>query len=114
MARFRGAAILISLGSLLSCHRLDTLTVIENPNGPGVVVDNLYGRDQRVICVLAQATDDCSKDDASVVVAEVTNPGDVRVGWTGADGVRVDVAHGRVIRAAASALSGRVKISVRA
>ena len=110
-------AILVPLAllatTLMSCHRLDTLTVIDNPNGPGVIVDNMYGNDQRVICVLASSTQNCTKWDASVVVSGVTDPADVSVGWSADNHVQINVARGRVSRAATSALSGRVKIEVR-
>jgi len=104
--------ILASFFWLSSCHRTDALSVIDNPAGPGVIVDNMYGDDQRFICVISSVTEHCTKNTASVVVGDVKEFGDIQVGWS-ADGIaKINILRGRLIHAEPTALGGSVKIAI--
>lgn len=97
--------------ALISCHRLDTLSVIDNPYGEGLIIDNIYGNG-RVICVVRKVSSKCSPSNANVVVKEAVDYSDVVVGWGVDNNVNVRVNRGRVTHIDSSALDGAVKVVV--
>jgi hypothetical protein len=94
-----------------ACHRLDTLTVIDNPYGAGVIIDNIYGND-RVICIVRNVQSDCRVNNASIIVKDTKEYSDVNVGWVANNIVDVHVNGGEIQRADSSAIDGHVKITV--
>lgn len=98
--------------AVTACHRFDTLTVIDNPYGPGVIIDNIYAGDDRVICVVKDVASECSLNNANIIVKNTKSYANVTVGWGVKNDVNVRVAHGRLTHADTSALDGAIKISV--
>lgn len=106
--------LLVGSGSLLcACDRLDTLVVIDSPDGSAVIIDNVTPSGDRVICIRSEVTEECSRRTAEVVVRGVGTSNDVQPGWADANRVTMNVARDKLERSAPSALEGRVSIEYR-
>ena len=109
-------SILIAIiGTLLGgCDRLDTLAVIDSPAGNATILDSIAVRSgDRVICVISNVTQPCSRSTAEVVVSANGADVDVQAGWAADGHVTVTVARGSLQRSLPSALNGQVRIEYR-
>lgn len=106
----RRIAILVTV--VAGCHRVDTLSVTENPDHTAVIVDAMAGND-RIVCVLPDVTKSCSEENSQVVVSSVGTPADIDATWTAPQNVSITVTNGNLTKSATTALAGRVRITYR-
>ena len=109
-----GTLIALTGALLAACDRLDTLAVIDSPAGDAIILDSIAVRSgDRVICVLSNVKQPCSRSTAEVVVSADGTDVDVQAGWAADGHVTVTVARGHLRRSMPSGLNGQVRIEYR-